>query len=250
MQMPIELMEDIPEPVRHLIEAVSRPGVEISPTSLRRAHQAGRNFGPEGARLSGVNRGDDFLFAAAGVSTRLAEAAGNVRAIINAYGQVVANPRPDLTQLARWQDVSPGGLRHRYTEAHVIAIRHVMSDDPLVDAILDPLPGVFDEDLRGVSPAIDRQLEVRAEMRVRCGEEMEKLFGKNPQAVVLDAAGVSSFDLGRYRLIADLGDVMRVTLARIEPVLAEQYVRWVEDLLVVRKQQQQQEPRRRDRKNS
>jgi hypothetical protein len=111
-----------------------------------------------------------------------------------------------------------------------------MSDRPLVDAILDPLPGVFDDDLRGITQAIDDQLSVRAEMRERCGEEMQKLFGNDPQAVILSAAGLKTFDLRRYRLSADLGDVMRVTLSRIEPALAAQYVKWVEEFHAIREE--------------
>jgi len=240
--MPIERIEDIPESVRRLIEAVSRPGFDLSPASLRDATATGRDIAPDGATLSTVNRGDDFLFTAAGVSTRLAEAASNVRALVNAYAQVVADPRPDLKELAKWQAVSPSGLRHRYTPAHVEAIRQALSDDPLVDAILDPLPGVFDDDLRGVSAAIDMRLDVRAEMRARCGEEMQKLFGHDPQAVVLSAAGLKTFDLRRYRLIADLGDVMRVTLTRIEPALATQYIAWTDELTAVRLRLRESEP--------
>ncbi|MFD5224417.1 hypothetical protein ACFWHT_02210 [Microbacterium sp. NPDC058342] len=95
------------------------------------------------------------------------------------YGQAVADPRPELSALAKWQGVSPSALRHRYNEQHVQAVRELLKADPLIDIVLEPFLSVIDSDFGGITPALDEQLKLRRRMRSIVSEEFTALFGKN-----------------------------------------------------------------------
>lgn len=165
-----------------------------------------------------------WLFRATGVSTQLADRSADLRGLITAYSQAVADERPELTQLAKWQRISPSALRHRYDESHVQAVRELLTADPLIDIIIEPLPSVIDDDLIGVTPVMDEQLALRRRMRELAAEEFEASFGS-------DASRKLGFprnpaDARITRPIADLGSFMSRTLTNREPSLLPIFEEW------------------------
>lgn len=165
-----------------------------------------------------------WLFRATGVSTQLADRSADLRGLITAYSQAVADARPELTQLAKWQRISPSALRHRYDESHVQAVRELLTADPLIDIIIEPLPSVIDDDLIGVTPVMDKQLALRRRMRELAAEEFEASFGS-------DASRKLGFprnpaDARITRPIADLGSFMTRTLENREPSLLPIFEEW------------------------
>ncbi len=115
-------------------------------SELRRATERPIQTGP---RLSG-NAENDFLLASAAASTILAMTAADLRAMLNAYSQVIAEERPNLGALAALQHISPSALRHRYSEPHVEAVKEMDRPDPLIDLILEPFAGLREQHLAGL----------------------------------------------------------------------------------------------------
>lgn len=167
---------------------------------------------------------EEWLQRVAGVSTELADRSADIRALLTAYGQAVADPRPELSALARWQRVSPSALRHRYNEQHVQAVRELLKTDPLIDIVLEPFLSVIDSDFHGISPALDEQLKLRQRMRSILSEEFTALFGE-------DASKQLGFvrnpaDERITRPIDDLSSFMSTALKRRDPELLEAFNEW------------------------
>lgn len=165
-----------------------------------------------------------WLFRATGVSTQLADRSADLRALITAYSQAVASDRPELAQLAKWQRISPSALRHRYDESHVQSVHELLKDDPLIDIVIEPLVSVIDDDLSGVTPALDEQLKLRHRMRELAAEEFDASFGS-------DASRRLGFprnpaDARITRPIADLGSFMTRTLENRAPDLLPVFEDW------------------------
>ncbi|MBY6060065.1 hypothetical protein [Microbacterium esteraromaticum] len=125
------------------------------------------------------NDTEEWLQRVAGVSTELADRSADIRALLTAHAQTVADPRPELAMLAKWQPVSPTALRHRYNDHQVQAIRESLKADPLIDIVLEPFLSVIDSDVSDASPALDERLKRRRRMHSIVSEEFTALFGKN-----------------------------------------------------------------------
>ncbi len=167
---------------------------------------------------------EEWLQRIAGVSTELADRSADIRALLTAYGQAVADPRPELSALAKWQRVSPSALRHRYNEQHVQAVRELLKADPLVDIVLEPFLSVVDSDLKGISPALDEQLELRERMRTIVSEEFTALFGENAPKQLGFVRNPA--DERITRPIDDLSSFMSTALKRRDPKLLEVFNEW------------------------
>lgn len=167
---------------------------------------------------------EEWLLRIAGVSTELADRSADVRALLTAYGQAVADPRPELSALAKWQRVSPSALRHRYNEQHVQAVRELLTADPLIDIVLEPFLSVIDSDFRGITPALDEQLKLRRRMRSIVSEEFTALFGKNASKQLGFVRNPA--DERITRPIDDLASFMSVALKRRDPKLLPVFDEW------------------------
>lgn len=167
---------------------------------------------------------EEWLYRVAGASTELADRSADIRALLTAYSQVVADPRPELSVLARWQRISPSALRHRYNKQHVQAVRELLRPEPLIDIVLEPFISVVDSDLRGVSPELDEQLELRRRVRTAVSEEFDALFGSGAThrlGFVRNPA-----DERITRLLDDLGPIAPAALKRREPDLIQVFDKW------------------------
>lgn len=167
-----------------------------------------------------------WLYRIAGSSTELADRSADIRALLTAYSQAVADPRPELTALAKWQRVSPSALRHRYNEQHVQAVREILKPDPLIDIVLEPFLSVVDRDFAGITPQLDAQLATRKRMRQIVSEEFTALFG-------VDAPKQLGFvrnpaDERITRPIDDLSSFMMTALKRRDPSLIPVFEDWHE----------------------
>ncbi|MFF2273566.1 hypothetical protein ACFVTX_14905 [Agromyces sp. NPDC058136] len=89
---------------------------------------------------------------------RLVDLGQSTRAILTAYAHAVQTPRPNLTVLATAQEVSPSGLRRRYDEATVEAIRGLLEARPNLEAVRKSTRGLDDRELFGVSRELDEIL--------------------------------------------------------------------------------------------
>lgn len=167
---------------------------------------------------------EEWLQRVAGVSTELADRSADVRALLTAYSQAVADPRPELSMLAKWQRVSPSALRHRYNEQHVQSVRELLKPEPLIDIVLEPFIAVVDSDFKGISPELDEQLSLRTRMRSIVSEEFVALFGENApkhMGFVRNPA-----DERITRPIDDLSGFMSTALKRREPELLPVFDAW------------------------
>lgn len=197
-------------------------------SELRRATERPIQTGP---RLSG-NAENDFLLASAAASTTLAMAAADLRAMLNAYSQVIAEERPNLGALAALQHISPSALRHRYSEPHVEAVKEMDRPDPLIDLILEPFAGLREQHLAGLSSKLDEQLQLRARMRRAAVDEAWSL---NPDAasshfdvdqVVMLLPNGEPLTASEPRLIAEAGPFLRRALVGRDPELVSVYDDW------------------------
>lgn len=184
-----------------------------------------------GPRLSG-HADNDFLMASAAASTTLSMAAADLRTMLNAYSQVIAEERPNLGALAALQRISPSALRHRYSEPHVEAVREMDRPDPLIDLILEPFAGLREHHLAGLSSTLDAQLQLRARMRKAAVDEAWSL---NPDAgstrfdtdqVVMLLPNGEPLTADEPRLIAEAGPFLRRALADRDPELVPVYDDW------------------------
>ena len=211
---------DLPTAFKGVVENLARVN-----TSAEMDERDGRT--PRWAPANTLLPDDDataWLFRATGVSTQLADRSADLRALITAYSQSVASDRPELAQLAKWQRISPSALRHRYDESHVQAVRELLTADPLIDIVLEPLVSVIDDDLQGVTAALDEQLKLRRRMRELAAEEFDTSFGS-------DASRKLGFprnpaDARITRPIADLGSFMVRTLENRAPELLPVFEDW------------------------
>ncbi|UYO96377.1 hypothetical protein OED01_12295 [Microbacterium sp. M28] len=167
---------------------------------------------------------EEWLYRIAGVSTELADRSADIRALITAYSQAVADPRPELSALAKWQRVSPSALRHRYNEQHVQAVRELLKPEPLIDIVLEPFISVVDSDFRGITPALDEQLKIRERMRTIVSEEFIALFGVNAPKQLGFVRNPA--DERITRPIDDLSSFMSTALKRREPKLLTVFDTW------------------------
>lgn len=167
-----------------------------------------------------------WLYRVAGVSTELADRSADIRALLTAYSQAVADPRPELSALAKWQRVSPSALRHRYNEQHVQAVRELLKPEPLIDIVLEPFISVVDSDFRGITPALDEQLKVRQRMRKIVSEEFIALFGQDAPKHLGFVRNPA--DERITRPIDDLSSFMSTALKRREPKLLTVFESWHE----------------------
>lgn len=165
------------------------------------------------------DRTEEWLQRVAGVSTELADRSADIRALLTAYGQAVAEPRPELSALAKWQRVSPSALRHRYNEQHVQSVRELLKADPLIDIVLEPFLSVIDSDFQGISPALDEQLKLRKRIRAIVSEEFTTLFGENASRQLGFVRNPA--DERITRPLDDLWSFMSVALKRRDPELLE-----------------------------
>ncbi|MBN8205106.1 hypothetical protein JF550_03930 [Microbacterium esteraromaticum] len=160
---------------------------------------------------------EEWLQRVAGVSAELADRSADIHALLTTHAQTVADPRPKLAMLAKWQPVSPSALRHRYNDHHVQAVRELLKADPLVDIFLAPFLSVIDRDFSGISPALDEQLKRRRRMRSIVSEEFTALFGKNASKQLGFVRNPA--DERITRPIDDLASFMSVALKRRDPKL-------------------------------
>ncbi|RWZ59631.1 hypothetical protein ELQ92_12455 [Labedella populi] len=167
---------------------------------------------------------EEWLYRIAGVSTELADRSADIRALLTAYSQAVADPRPELSALAKWQRVSPSALRHRYNEQHVQAVRELLKPEPLIDIVLEPFISVVDSDFRGITPTLDEQLKVRERMRKIVSEEFIALFGQNAPKQLGFVRNPA--DERITRPIDDLSSFMSTALKRREPKLLSVFDAW------------------------
>lgn len=165
-----------------------------------------------------------WLYRIAGISTELADRSADLRALVTAFGQTVATERPELSQLAKWQRISPSALRHRYTESHVQAVRELMKEDPLIDIVIEPLSSVTDDDFEGLTPGLDAQLDLRRRMRALAADEFELSFGS--EASLKLGFPRNPADARITRPITDLGSFMRRTLENRDPALLPTFEDW------------------------
>lgn len=212
---------DVPSPIAALLSTMS--AIDSNPT---RDFEAGRlpSWMPSEDPLPAEATGE-WLFRIAGGSTFLADRSADIRALLTAYSQVLAEDRPELARLAKWQRVSPSALRHRYNELHVQAARELLNPDPLVDVILEAFPSLSERDLRGISPAIDRQLQIRKEMRSLVEDDISVIFGDDiPEQFGIRRNPVHP---GATRLLTGFGSFLRKTLERRAPDLLETHDEWI-----------------------
>ena len=167
---------------------------------------------------------EEWLQRVAGVSTELADRSADIRALLTAYGQAIADPRPELSALAKWQRVSPSALRHRYNEQHVQAVRELLRTDPLIDIVLEPFLAVIDSDFSGISPALDAQLKLRKRMRTIVSEEFTALFGENAPKQLGFVRNPA--DERITRPLDDLSSFMSTALKRRDPELLKVFNEW------------------------
>lgn len=167
---------------------------------------------------------EEWLQRVAGVSTELADRSADVRALLTAYSQAVADPRPELSMLAKWQRVSPSALRHRYNEQHVQSVRELLKPEPLIDIVLEPFIAVVDSDFKGISPELDEQLSLRTRMRSIVSEEFVALFGENAPKQMGFVRNPA--DERITRPIDDLSGFMSTALKRREPELLPVFDAW------------------------
>lgn len=165
-----------------------------------------------------------FLYRVTGLSTELADRSSDMRALVTAYAQAVANPRPDLARLARWQRITPSALRHRYDALHVQGVRELLSSNPVLDLVLEPFPTMHESDFAGVGDGLfDDQLAHRRAMRRAATQYLAETIGSTGAA----ALGLSgdAMDERAARLIAPLGDFMESALkAQPDPTYSGVYL--------------------------
>lgn len=172
------------------------------------------------------DRTEEWLYRVAGTSTELADRSADIRAMLTAYSQAVADPRPELSMLAKWQRGSPSALRHRYNEQHVQAVRELLKADPLIDIVLEPFISIVDSDFKGISPALDAQLKLRSRMRKIVSEEFIALFGANAPKQLGFVRNPANEHITRP--IDDLAGFMSTALKRREPDLLPVFDSWHE----------------------
>lgn len=210
----------IPAPIVGLLTSLSR--IRTDPAESF-AHSTPPRWTPVAVDLPD-DPTEEWLYRVAGTSTELADRSADIRALLTAYSQAVADPRPELSMLAQWQRVSPSALRHRYNKQHVQAVRELLKPEPLIDIVLEPFISVVDSDFKGISPAIDAQLRIRTRMRKIASEEFVALFGTNvpkQMGFVRNPA-----DERITRPIDDLSSFIGTALKRREPELLTVFDAW------------------------
>lgn len=218
--MAIDIELDIPPAVAGLISRLTVVSTNLDSEMRNRARPA---WAPVNVDLP-ADETEAWLFRATGISTQLADRSADLRALVTAYSQAVAEKRPELAQLAKWQRISPSALRHRYTPLHVQAVQELTKEDPLIDIVLEPFIAVVDSDFKGISPSLDMQLSIRSKMRSLAADAFLETFGDDaPQKLgfVRNPA-----DERLTRPIADLGGFMVRTLKQRDPSLLGVFEEW------------------------
>lgn len=211
---------DLPRAVAGLVRNLAN--VDTS-GALSGSFDSGARWQPSNSDLPDDDT-ERWLFRATGLSTELADRAADLRALVTAYSQAVATNRPELTQLARWQRISPSALRHRYNDAHVQAVHELVTEDPLIDIVLEPFIAVVDSDFAGISSAMDEQLVIRSRMRAAAAAEFLDSFGADAG----QRLGFPQNPAGERitRPIADFGIFMTRALRTREPELLPVFEEW------------------------
>ncbi|MBB2976479.1 hypothetical protein FHX49_002054 [Microbacterium endophyticum] len=119
--MVIDIAQDIPSGVAGLISLLTAVSTNLD-LGMRNRTRPG--CAPVKVDLP-ANETEAWLFRATGISTQLAGRSADLRVLVTAYSQAVAVKRPELAQLAQWQQISPSALRHRYTPLHVQAAQEL-----------------------------------------------------------------------------------------------------------------------------
>lgn len=231
MTAPSELPTGLPPVLGGLIRrlADTHSALDDAYAELKRAAKRPIQTGP---RLTG-DAANDLLMASAAASTTLSMAAADLRAMLNAYSQVVATERPNLGALAALQHISPSALRHRYVEAHVEAVREMDRPDPLIDLIIEPFAGLREHHFEGLSESLDAQLTIRQRMREAATQEAWSLNPDassgsfDPDRVVMLLPNGEPLTASEPRLISEAGPFLRRALVDREPELVKTYDDWV-----------------------
>lgn len=225
--------------------------MEVVPTQLREL--AARIFSSLDAERAVKDLGnhavdDYFVLIGVGYSTNAIDRLEDVRAMLTAWAHAIANPRPDLMSIARWQHISPSTIRRRYTTAQITAIRSLLSNTPQLDVILYPFDSFTTEDLAGLSPELDGEIAVRLqidntlrEARERATKELNA-WQNTPRASTVsktyppvsgrpnDPTSDEDWQLSRVASISPSTNVLS-TLASIDPTLLKKLEAWRTQLL-------------------
>ncbi|NMA78300.1 MAG: hypothetical protein GX960_13740 [Actinomycetales bacterium] len=167
------------------------------------------------------------------VATMAESALKDIRALINAYAHAVAEPRPSLQGVAAAQGVTPSNLRRRYKPVHVAAVRELLAERPVVDVVQFAFPSVTDEQLVGLSGALDNDLALRGRIRVAeydysvkiftgvvGAERAQELAESNTSALVKEwygASGVAARDINNRPLSMLQGPSLEGATAELGP---------------------------------
>jgi hypothetical protein len=89
----------------------------------------------------------------------------DARALVTAYYHAIADPRPELSQMAKVQGISPSSIRHRYTREQVEAIVLLLEGEVRFDLLLEPFSSFDDMILVGsfenYSEIVDKRMRLR-----------------------------------------------------------------------------------------
>jgi hypothetical protein len=110
----------------------------------------------------------DLLRMSVSDAHKVTKAATDLRALVTAYAHQFHQPRPVMADLARAQQASPQGITRRYSEANVVALESMLSQDPDIPKILKGFPSLSMDDLRHFSGPV--AVAARQDWVLKAGE--------------------------------------------------------------------------------
>lgn len=122
------------------------------------------------------------------------------RSVFNAYAHRFHKPKPPIGELAAMQGTITQSFASRYTAKTVGAIEALLSPAPDLDAIRLGIRALGFNDLRGISPELDRQIALaEADTKFVPWKPVPDAFGRNSVAegAADQSLGDLSFDLSR-----------------------------------------------------
>lgn len=112
-------------------------------------------------RQPSVHEAETYIVGSIHHRQRVVDLATDSRTLLTCYAQHFRDGAPTATAVASAQGITAPGLRRRYNLDTVAALEHLLQGDPDPDALVSAFPSLQLEDLFGVHPALDENLEIK-----------------------------------------------------------------------------------------
>lgn len=146
-----ESLESVPLPIRLLSDRFKR--------LLDRAQK--EDAASPLLRQPSVHTAETYIVESIQHRQRVADLATDSRTLLTCYSQHFRIGAPTATAVASAQGITAPGLRRRYNLDTVAALDHLLQGEPDPDALVSAFPSLELEDLFGIHPVLDTNLEIK-----------------------------------------------------------------------------------------